>query len=183
MHKKLFYILSVISIFLPAHAMQLGQETQYEDIWQAVKNGSLEIIQNCSHLPEWQDSLLIEAARFNQVPIATFLIGNGANLKAKTVKDKWTALHMAAIHNSLETAQVLITAGADLYAHDNEKRIPLEVHSYFHGWYPHLLELGRRGIHMLLEKAGRESAAEYVRKRDLRELLYSHMSRFDRGLY
>ncbi|MEO6080624.1 MAG: ankyrin repeat domain-containing protein [Steroidobacteraceae bacterium] len=72
-----------------------------------------------------QAQTLLEAARKPDVVTALKLIGNGADVRAKT-SDGTTALHWAAHHGELELVRRLLKAGADANARNDYGSSPMQ---------------------------------------------------------
>ena len=75
----------------------------------------------------WENnSLLLVAARINDMEAARWLVANGAEVNAKI---KWgaTPLHGAAYENAAEVAELLIANGAEVNAKDEKGRTPMDA--------------------------------------------------------
>ena len=74
------------------------------------------------------------AAEYCRYDIARFLIENGADVNARTVKG-WrggrTPLHFAARGNCVKVAQLLISKGVDVNVEDDDRFIPLHYAAFY----------------------------------------------------
>ena len=61
------------------------------------------------------------------VPVAAFLLANGAPVSAADTRTGRTALHGAAAHNRVALAAMLVRAGADLHARTRDGETPADV--------------------------------------------------------
>lgn len=67
----------------------------------------------------------------NNKSAAEFLIAHGANVATTIKMSRKSSIHIAAEHNSLETANLLITYGADVNAKSNQDLTPLHHAALF----------------------------------------------------
>lgn len=91
----------------------------YKDFCQAVKGENIPKIQEIISLQTNKQAFINEglllAAEAQKHHFITYFLSIGADVNAKDA-GHWTALHYAACSGSLESAQLLLTAGADIDA-------------------------------------------------------------------
>jgi cytohesin len=72
------------------------------------------------------------AAMFNRSEVVEVLLANKANFKIKVAKFGWTPMRLAVIHGHVATAEMLVKAGADVNAQE-EDEIPLLLQAVYSG--------------------------------------------------
>ncbi len=108
------------------------------------------------------DELFVELCEKGTVQGIRIALSNGANPNARGGEYGRTAL-IAALDNNLEVLSILLEAGADVNAKDNEGKTPLD-----RAWYVH----NEATIKVLEEAIGRNSVLEEAMVGNSPETLY-----------
>ena len=88
----------------------------------------------------WYESLLHEAACWNDVELATALLASGCDVNAVGREEGWSALAAAVFMGRLEVARLLIDSGADAAAVFGEERHTM-LHAAVYKNFPDMVAL------------------------------------------
>lgn len=162
--KKLYFVIEN----LDTSGFEIGYHTKYQ-MGRAVENGNLNVIKclrGCGG--DIEDTLLITAARNNNVDIVDYLLLNNVNIQCVASHGK-TALHIAAANGNVDIVKKLLeTQKCDVNKPDDDDETPLfyavrsdvieivDLLITYGADYYHLNSIGNNLLHLAASKKNRE---------------------------